>query len=310
MQKTDTQSGTPPISVVIPTFNRLKTLRQVIGSYLDQPHVGEIIIVDDGGTDGTQAFIEEITLGDPRVTYVRNDTRSGAPATRNLGVRHASGRFIVFGEDDLRFGPEYAARLMECLETSGASLAAGRIIYPLPGESDEDAIARLSVPPADRLDRRRLSFDASAPAPGPIEVPFIHAITMVRREVFDAVLYDPGYRGNAYREETDFCLRAGEAGHRIMFCPRAYCVHLPREVVQLGGQMSRGIWIYKYWSLRNNYRFLRRHYAGLRRRGVVTDPMLVLLLSFAFAEMRKIPSFYLRRYSPGLYAALARKLGK
>ncbi|MEZ4653337.1 MAG: glycosyltransferase family 2 protein [Candidatus Eisenbacteria bacterium] len=299
-----------PISIVIPTYNRIKTLRQVIDSYLSQARVGEIVIVDDAGTDDTGTFVDELAADDPRIRYVRNEARKGSPTARNVGVAHSTGAYVLFGEDDLRFEPDYALRLMECLEATGAGLAAGRILYPFPGESDADAMARTAHPVEPRVDRKKLFFDASGPAPGPIAVPFIHAIFMVRREVFAKVSFDAGYEGNAYREETDFCLRVGQEGYSLMFCPTAVCVHLPREVVQLGGQMATGIWRYKVWSLRNNHRFLNRHYDYLRRTGVVTDSKLSLLWSFAFSELRKIPSFYLRRYTPGAYAALARRFSK
>ena len=301
--------GGDPISIVIPTYNRIRTLRQVISSYLSQSRVRELVVVDDGGTDDTGGFVLELAVQDTRVRYVRNERRMGSPASRNVGVANSTGSFVLFGEDDLRFEPEYAERLMECLETTGAGLAAGRILYPFPGETDAQALARTATT-EPRLDRKRLIFDASGPAPAPIEVPFIHAIFMVRREVFGSVQFDPGYRGNAYREETDFCLRVGQSGYKLLFCPNAVCVHLPREVVQLGGQMARGIWRYKYWSLRNNHRFLHRHYEYLRERGIVHNSRMVLHFSFAASELMKIPSFYLRRYSPAAYAALARRFSK
>lgn len=296
------------ISIVLPTYNRLSTLRRVFESYTSQEGVDELVVVDDAGTDGTEAFVREQMARNARIRYFRNPERRNLPATRNAGVDHARGDLIVFGEDDLRFGPGYAARLRDCLTRRKAAIAAGRILFPFPGESDEEALARCAGPVADRIDRRRIAFDATAPSAEDLEVPFIHAICMVKRRVFDRVRYDPAFAGNAYREETDFYLRAARAGHRIFFCPDALCVHLPREVRSLGGAMAQGIWKYKYWSLRNNRLFLNRHYADLAERGLVRDSKARLMASFAAAELRKIPSFYLRKYAPGLYRRIARRV--
>jgi len=298
------------VSIVLPTHNRLKTLSAVFPSYLDQAAVLEIIIVDDASTDATEGFARELEQRHERVRYVRNESKLGLPASRNRGVDHSKGEFVLFGEDDLRFWPGYAEELLACLEQTGAGIVAGRILFPLPGESDEQALARADVPAGERLDRKRLIFNASAPAEEAIEVPLIHAISMVRREIFETVRYDPGFKGNAYREETDFYLRARQAGQRIFFCPGAVCVHLPREVKNLGGAMAQGIWVYKYWSLRNNWRFLERHYPYLRAEGLVDVGFARLMLAFAFAEAAKIPSFYLRKYAPRLYSALAGRLKK
>ena len=298
------------ISVVIPTFNRKKTLKTVFPSYLNQKGVQEIIIVDDGSTDGTESFVKENQEKYKGIIYIKNKKNLGLPASRNIGVLNASGEFIVFGEDDLRFGSNYAWELMQCLIKNRSSIAAGRIIYPLPEESDMDAIIRLNVPSKSRFDKRRITFDASSPAEYEMQVPFIHAISMARADVFKSIRYDPGFKGNAFREETDFYLRAGKEGHKIFFCPRAICIHLPREVHSLGGTMNKGLWTYKYWSLRNNFRFLRRHYRFLETNGLAEGSFVTLMFYFAFSELKKIPSFYLRKYAPKIYVRLYRYVSR
>lgn len=299
-----------PISIVIPTYNRLKTIKQVFKSYTSQKKVGEIVIVDDASTDGTQEFILSLQKNEPRIVYVRNKSNLGLPKTRNVGVQRASGNFILFGEDDLYLGSDYATKLMACIERNDCSIAAGRILYPFPGESEAETLKRTDVMSSKRIDKRRIMWDATSPAPHDIQAPFIHAISMVRREVFETVKYDPGYKGNAYREETDFYLRAGQQGHLIFYCPDAICVHLPREVKQLGGAMARGIWIHKYWSMRNNIRFLRRHYRYLKQNNLVRNSAVILYFYIVTAELMKIPSFYLRKYSPSAYTALAKRFEK
>jgi GT2 family glycosyltransferase len=124
------------------------------------------------------------------------------------------------------------------------------------------------------------------------------------------VQYDEGYQGNAYREETDFYLRAGKYGHKIYYCPHTLCFHLPREVNNLGGCMSQGIWAHKYWGLRNNYRFLKNNHAYLRQKELVDHGPSVLMLYFAINELPKIATFYMRKYYPEFYAMVGKRLLK
>ncbi|MFH1278823.1 MAG: glycosyltransferase family 2 protein [Candidatus Eisenbacteria bacterium] len=299
------------ISVVIPTHRRAATLRKVMPTYLGQQGVKEILVVHDPADDGTEEFVRDLSAKDPRVRYIGNPRPLGLPGSRNAGVDHAGGTHVLFGEDDLEFGPGYAEKLLACLEKRGASIAGGRIVYPFPGESHDEALRRTDGPPREeRLDPYRLIFDTTSPAPGPMRVPFIHAISLIRRDVFDDVRFDDAYRGGAYREETDFYLRATRAGHEIDYCPEAVCFHLPREVKELGGCMSDGIWAHKYWVLRNNWRFLRRNHGYLRNQGIVRHGRLTMMLFVAATELPKIGTFYLRRYAPGLYTALAKRIHK
>lgn len=295
------------ISIVIPTYNRIKTLKKVFYSYTSQSGVGEIIVVDDGSTDGTREFILNEQENDSRIIYVRNERNLGQPAARNIGADRATGKFILYGEDDLRFESDYALDLQHCLERNDGDIAGGRLVYPLPGESDQEALDRTADPPERRIDPNRIAFDASAPSQDAIEVPFIHACAMIRRKVFESIQYDPVFKGNAYREETDFYLRAIKNDFKILFCPNALCIHLPREVHKLGGAMAQGIWNHKYWALRNNYLFLRRHYEFLKRKGIVEGSLVSTHSRFIFGQLTKIFSFYLRRYFPSFYSFLSKK---
>ena len=84
-------------SVIIPTYNRLDFLKQAIGSVLAQGFKNyEIIVVDDGSADGTMDYL--LLLG-PGVRFLRQQNK-GPGAARNLGVRHAAGRYIAFLDSD------------------------------------------------------------------------------------------------------------------------------------------------------------------------------------------------------------------
>jgi glycosyltransferase involved in cell wall biosynthesis len=95
------------ISVVIPTFNRAATLPRAIDSVLGQTHGDvELIVVDDGSTDGTAAVLERYA---GRLIAVRLAVNGGGNAARNRGIQCASGEIICFLDSDDEFLPHKLA---------------------------------------------------------------------------------------------------------------------------------------------------------------------------------------------------------
>src|SRR6266702_3015810 len=89
---------TPDVSVIIPTYNRRAMVRGAVASVLAQTHVSfELIVVDDGSSDGT---VEELSrIPDERVRLVRI-ANSGPAAARNQGVAIANAAIIAFLDSD------------------------------------------------------------------------------------------------------------------------------------------------------------------------------------------------------------------
>ena len=87
------------ISVIIPTYNRGKSIIQSINSVLEQTyHNLEILIVDDCSTDDTEYLISKID--DPRVKYIKLKENKGASFARNIGIKIATGKYISFQDSD------------------------------------------------------------------------------------------------------------------------------------------------------------------------------------------------------------------
>ena len=87
------------ISVIIPTYNREKTIKDAINSVLNQTYDNlEVIVVDDGSTDNTEKIIKKIK--DKRLKYIKQKKNSGACVARNVGIAKSKGQYIAFQDSD------------------------------------------------------------------------------------------------------------------------------------------------------------------------------------------------------------------
>lgn len=86
------------VSIVMPTYNRAKTIKNSLMSIINQTYQNfEIVVVDDCSTDDTQSVIESL---DDRIKYVRLDSNHGPSYARNEGVKHATYDLIAFNDSD------------------------------------------------------------------------------------------------------------------------------------------------------------------------------------------------------------------
>lgn len=96
---------TPRVSVVIPTRNRLGSLQRALASVEEQRFRDfEVVVVDDGSTDGTASWLQRNGRG---LEIIRTEQPSGAAAARNRAIRRSQGDLIAFLDDDDRWRPGY-----------------------------------------------------------------------------------------------------------------------------------------------------------------------------------------------------------
>lgn len=105
----------PKVSVTLPTWNRLPLLRKAIDSVLAQTYRDfELIIADDGSTDGTRDYLEAI--GDPRVRPIWLE-HHGLTSARSAALRHVRGEWVAFLDSDDLWLPEKLALQLNRLAT-------------------------------------------------------------------------------------------------------------------------------------------------------------------------------------------------
>ena len=104
------------VSVIVPTFNRAHCLARAIDSALAQSHGDlEILIIDDGSTDGTQALIRDRYGRDSRVRYIHQENQ-GVSAARNTGIRASRGAFVALLDSDDVWRPWKLEIQLACFE--------------------------------------------------------------------------------------------------------------------------------------------------------------------------------------------------
>lgn len=131
----------PFFSVVIPTFNRADKLKRTLDSVLVQSFADfEVLVMDDGSTDGTRTMIESVT--DPRVRY-EWASNSGGPATpRNRGIDAARADWICFLDADDLWYPNKLEQTERAIRNDPATdLFCHDVVTSVPG-SDRKSLSR------------------------------------------------------------------------------------------------------------------------------------------------------------------------
>lgn len=106
----------PTLSVLIPVHNELRTIAKLIAKVKASPACGmekDIIVVDDGSTDGTCDLLKTI----PGIRYVFHETNKGKGGALKTALSIATGDYVIFQDSDLEYEPEdYAAMLQPILD--------------------------------------------------------------------------------------------------------------------------------------------------------------------------------------------------
>jgi GT2 family glycosyltransferase len=257
----------PPFSIIVPTYRRAEMMARVLPSYL-ATGAAEVILVDDA-SGLPHARVLEGLARQQKVRLVAFPEHRGLPSGRNAGLDAVTTDWAIFGEDDVWFPPEYPSTLIEHAGLSGAPVASGSAPFADPALLDgpvEDLHRAIREAPG--LGQHALDEFLGTPWPaerlpnGDLVTPLLTAGAAIHRSVFERIRFDPGFGGNAFREETDFFFSCAEAGVRTIRCVHARCGHMKSHARAAGGgswAMSRPR--FAWHMAANNWRLLRKHRA-------------------------------------------------
>jgi succinoglycan biosynthesis protein ExoO len=126
----------PQLSVIMPAFNAGHTIARAVNSVLAQDLDGlEVIVVDDGSTDDTVAWVYHRALADPRLRLLRQLSNQGPAAARNVGLNVARGRWVGLLDADDAWLPGRARRLVLLGEEYGVDVVAdNQWLYDAPAK--------------------------------------------------------------------------------------------------------------------------------------------------------------------------------
>ena len=209
--------GHNSVSIVIAAFNERDELAHTVEALAHTAPEAELIVVDDGSTDGSSRF-----LGARRwkhVVLARSATRLGVAAARNLGAARATGRTLVFSDAHVEPADGWVEALRQVLRDPGTGLAApaitdrdgARAAYGYGFTWREPTLVACWL--TDRLSR-------------PSPVPFASGCFVATpRHVFDALGgFDSGLRVWGH-EDAEYSLRVWLAGYRCLVAPDACVAH-------------------------------------------------------------------------------------
>lgn len=195
------------LSVITPVYNLERYVGGCIESVLGQTLQDlELIVVDDGSTDGSAAVVARYAARDSRVRGFRGPNR-GVSHARNVAMQHARGRYFAFLDGDDEWEPAFAATLVRLLERQtefavargnawnrGGGVLDGRPVLPWPDEAREIRFV-------DMIEHEDAAF----------------IMSVFRREVFETI---GGFNEALFRsEDYEFWLRAAASGFRFITHP-------------------------------------------------------------------------------------------
>jgi glycosyltransferase involved in cell wall biosynthesis len=250
----------PRVSIVVATRNRSRDALAKAQWALAQKACAEAIFVVDGADDDTVPRLTELAGTDARLRVLPLERRTGLPGARNVGIRAAISEWLLLIDDDDLPSEGFLEALLSVAEAADATIVGAPWFNLTDGRDLEAFIATAPRRPGGpALDRPGFFPERDW------EVSLWFTVNaLFRRSVFDEISFDRGYRGNYYREDTDFLVSAARAGHRVVVTSLAY-TFLRKRVA--GGVDRRRKLVYEYWVLRNNWRFLRKHGRWLREAG-------------------------------------------
>lgn len=254
----------PTVSIIIPAYNAESTLGACIEACLKQSRPDqldatlEILVVDDGSTDGTAAIAQRY----PGVRYIRQEN-AGPAAARNCGAKAAIGDILAFTDSDCVPRSDWVERLLRGFE-EGVGGVGGT--YDI-----ENPAYRLARLVHYEIQARHAAFGR--------EVDFLGSFNVAyARAAFEAVGgFNEAFR-EASGEDNELAYRLHDQGWKLHFQPDAIVghVHPSRLFSYLRAQKKHGYWRVRLYQLHPN-RATGDRYAG--KMDLWTPAMLVLLLA-------------------------------
>jgi cellulose synthase/poly-beta-1,6-N-acetylglucosamine synthase-like glycosyltransferase/peptidoglycan/xylan/chitin deacetylase (PgdA/CDA1 family) len=220
---------TEPVSVLVPAYNEAKCIENTVRSLMASEHPVEVLVVDDGSSDGTARIVEDLLLPNVRVVRQHN---AGKPAALNRGLANARHDIVVMMDGDTVFEPATVRELVQPFADPSVGAVAGNAKV---GNRDSliGAWQHIEYVMGFNLDRRMYDILGCMPTiPG--------AVGAFRRSALERV---GGMSDDTLAEDTDITMALHRDGWRVVYAEKARAwTEAPESVQQLWSQRYR--WSY------------------------------------------------------------------
>jgi glycosyltransferase involved in cell wall biosynthesis len=212
----------PMVSVIVCCYNAAETLDECLRSLNQLAYpVFEVIVVDDGSTDGTHQIAEKHKVQCIRVP------NGGLSKARNLGIEAAKGEVVAFIDSDAYADPDWLYYMVTALEEHGASAVGGPNLSPLQDGFTAQCVDQSPGNPTCVL----VDNERAEHIPG--------CNMAFRRSVFDVVgKFDAQHR--AAGDDVDLCWRILVADRKIVYHPSAVVWHHRRQTIRSYLRQQKG----------------------------------------------------------------------
>ncbi len=212
----------PVVSIIIPTFNNLALTKQCLAALHQATPAGlaEILIVDNGSTDGSVPFFEA-EQGAGRLRAVLNPQNLGFARGCNQGALEARGEFVLFLNNDTQTQPRWIEAMLKAAKETQAGVVGCKLLYP------DDTIQHAGIEFINGVPDHRFRH-AAATAPEVNERREFDMVTgacflMPRSLFLELGGFDEVFRNGV--EDVDLCLRVRAAGRKVVYEPEAVVIH-------------------------------------------------------------------------------------
>ncbi|MDH6226582.1 cellulose synthase/poly-beta-1,6-N-acetylglucosamine synthase-like glycosyltransferase [Streptomyces sp. MJP52] len=220
---------TEPVTVLVPAYNEAKCIENTVRSLMASDHPIEILVIDDGSTDGTAGIVQ--AMGLPNVRVIRQ-LNAGKPAALNRGLANARHDIVVMMDGDTVFEPSTVRELVQPFGDPKVGAVAGNAKV---GNKDSliGAWQHIEYVMGFNLDRRMYDILGCMPTiPG--------AVGAFRRSALEPI---GGMSDDTLAEDTDVTMALHRAGWRVVYAENARAwTEAPESVQQLWSQRYR--WSY------------------------------------------------------------------
>jgi len=212
-------------SIIIPVFNKLEFTKQCIEKLIENTpgELYEVIIVDNASTDGTHEFLACLE-GD--ITIITNEINLGFAKACNLGARAASGKYLVFLNNDTIPHPGWLTELVKVAdEHNDIGIVGSKLLFP-DGTIQHAGVVIVKTPAGKLGNHLHWGYPGDfPPANQARDFQIVTAACMLipRDLFFETGSFDERYINGM--EDVDLCLKVRATGKRVFYCPSSVLTH-------------------------------------------------------------------------------------